>query len=454
MPEIPLPIGPIPPVTPFHLGSVGSGLTRDAVTGVMDAFTAGLEHGATWLVGQIQALLLPPVHVADPASIHLDSTWFVHEIDVMLRVMLGMVLPLLLAATIGAVLRQDMRRLLRIWLVSLPLAIVGTFVAVQLSAVLVNGVNDLSTLMIGSDASDLQRALGRMVADSTVPGAGAVTALVDLVILAGALLLWLELILRAAVVYLVVFFLPLGLAAMIWPATAHLTRRMIETLVAVIVSKFVIVAALALGASAVLGGGPDTSGLIGGAMLLLAAFAPFTLLKLIPIMEGAAIAHLEGTARRPARAAARAAGAAGRAPSHPVAALLRSRAGAGGDGGSAANDASQPGRTSAPARPLRDLHGWATVDGEPIAADPGRSAAPATSSAGADGGAAAAGAVGGAEAAGGGGQPVGSASPSHVADPVPSSADGWSSSSRLRSAEVWTLTAGPPGRTDHPGGAS
>ena len=60
----------------------------------------------------------------------------------------------------------------------------------------------------------------------------------------GAFVLWLEMIIRDAAIYICVFFLPLTFVAMIWPATSRWARRLVELLVAIILAKFVIVAIL------------------------------------------------------------------------------------------------------------------------------------------------------------------------------------------------------------------
>ena len=81
-----------------------------------------------------------------------------------------------------------------------------------------------------------------------------VLLLVGLLVAAAAFVLWLELLVRAAAVYVAVLFLPLALAALVWPAVSHWCRRLVETLAALILSKFVIVATLSLAAGAVASG--------------------------------------------------------------------------------------------------------------------------------------------------------------------------------------------------------
>ena len=82
--------------------------------------------------------------------------------------------------------------------------------------------------------------------------------LVALLVAVAAFVLWLELLIRAAAVYVAVLFLPLALATLVWPAVSHWCRRLVETLAALILSKFVIVATLSLAAGAVSSGTAGT----------------------------------------------------------------------------------------------------------------------------------------------------------------------------------------------------
>jgi hypothetical protein len=103
-------------------------------------------------------------------------------------------------------------------------------------------------------------------------------------------------VIRDAAIYVALFFLPLTFVAMIWPATSRWARRLVEFLVAVILSKFVIIAILGLASAAITqtslaqpGDGSVFERMIAGAALLvLAAWSPFGLLRLIPMMEVAA----------------------------------------------------------------------------------------------------------------------------------------------------------------------
>ena len=103
-----------------------------------------------------------------------------------------------------------------------------------------------------------------------------------------------------------VLFLPLALATLVWPAVSHWCRRLVETLAALILSKFVIVATLSLAVGALASGTAGTgnhgagfsSVLAGGALLLMATFVPFVILRMIPAVEAGAVAHLDGLRER------------------------------------------------------------------------------------------------------------------------------------------------------------
>ncbi len=121
-----------------------------------------------------------------------------------------------------------------------------------------------------------------------------------------ALILWLELVVRAAAVSAATLFLPLCLAALVWPAISHWCRRLAETIAALVISKFVIAAVISLAAGALAGGlraaGPNGGGFAavgtGVALLVIATICPFTVLKMVPAIEAGAIGHLESVRHR------------------------------------------------------------------------------------------------------------------------------------------------------------
>ncbi len=307
----------VPFVTCGGTSSVATSLAHDAAQAILGAVTSGLVSAAAWLVDHVIQL------VVTSGQVDLSQPWFLERSTVMLQLVELVVLPLLLAATIGPVLRQDLRRLARVWGVGLPVAVLVGLSGAQFTQLAMAGTDELCRAIVGNPDATLGGSLRGLSTAMVMPGAPPlVAALIATLLIIGSVLLWLELVVRAAAIYVAVFFMPLALACYVWPATTVIARRTVELLAALILSKFVIVATLTLGVAALHGGPSTDNAVIGSAILLIAGFAPFCVLRLAPIVEAGAIAHLEGMARRPLRVAGRAATTAAAGPTHPVVGLV------------------------------------------------------------------------------------------------------------------------------------
>lgn len=341
------------PSTVIDAGSELAGkVAGDVASSVLSAVSSGLQAAVTY---QVQQLITFVETTTSPA---LQYGWYSAEMTLMRQVAVLLVLPILMAATIGPVLRQDGRRLFRVWAVGLPVGLFAGLVVAQLASLALSVVDALCAMVIGPQGHTLAVQYGKSLAGiSTVPQFLAM--LLSCLTLAGSVLIWLELLARSAGVYVAVFFMPIALVAFIWPSTVSLARRGIEILACLILSKFVIVSCLSLGVAAYGSGGVDAT-FAGAGILLMAGFAPFALLRLTPIVEAAVIAHMEGMSRRPFRAMAGAAAASGRAVSHPVVQMLMNARSGGGEAvGRAITE--QPLAPRAPDYPLPDDSGPAAT---------------------------------------------------------------------------------------------
>jgi hypothetical protein len=309
----------VPLVTCGGSSPLTSSLAHAAAGAVLDSITAALNSSAAWLVGHVIEL------ATGAGQVNLSAPWFVARTAVMVQLLELVVVPLLLAATIGPVLRQDLRRLARVWGVGLPVAVLVGLSGAQFTQLAIGGTDALSQAIVGDPKNTLGGSLRGLSTAMVVPGAPQlVAAVISILLIIGSVLLWLELVVRAAAIYVAVFFMPLALACYVWPATMVIARRTVELLAALILSKFVIVATLTLGVAALRGAPSADNAIIGSAILLIAGFAPFCLLRLAPIVEAGAIAHLEGLSHRPWRVAGRAATTVAAGPLHPVAGLIMS----------------------------------------------------------------------------------------------------------------------------------
>ncbi|MDQ6784763.1 MAG: hypothetical protein M3063_15275 [Actinomycetota bacterium] len=274
-------------------GSVGS----DVATALVKAVTSGVAAAAGWLVGHLISL------VSSTTTVDLGAPWFIHREQAMVSLMAILIVPLLLAGTISAIIRQDLRRLARTWAVALPVAVVITVAVINLTQLALGAADAMTSVVTHNADLGVYAAFAKLlVAESATGGPPFVALIIAVAVIFGALFVWLELVVRSAAVYVAVFFLPLALAGLVWPATAHMAKRLVEGLAALILAKFVIVATLTLGAGAVASVRGVDQVAAGTAILFVAAFAPFVLFRMVPIIEASALAHLEGLSRRPARA--------------------------------------------------------------------------------------------------------------------------------------------------------
>jgi hypothetical protein len=272
------------------------------------AAAAGLAAVVTWVTGGARAALHATAKlIGSSSSPNLLGTWFSRAYWQVAAVSALLTLPFLFAAAIQALLRSDMTLLARAAFGYLPLGMLAVGVAAPLTMLLLSASDEMSTIVASAsghaDGSFLAHA---GLAAGAVGGAAIspfVAFFVALLTVAATITLWLELLIREAAVYVVVLMLPLFFAALVWPARRVWAVRAVELLVALILSKFAIVAVLALGGAALdhAAALSVTSLLAGLTLVLLAAFSPWALLRLLPLheMAGAAAGGLRTASAQP-----------------------------------------------------------------------------------------------------------------------------------------------------------
>ncbi|HJS92886.1 MAG TPA: hypothetical protein VJ741_01385 [Solirubrobacteraceae bacterium] len=275
-------------------GAVSTLLGGGAGTVAATASTAlGLAAIVTWVVGGAGAVL----HEATAAlgattTPQLGSTWFSATYWRMAAIAALLTLPFLFAATVQAALQSDVALLARAAFGYLPLAMLSIAIAAPVTTLLL-AISDELCGVISSAASDagphlldrIQLAVGGLVLAATKPF---LAFLIAFLMIGAAFALWIELLLREAAVYVVVLMLPLAFAAITWPARRIWAIRAVELLIALILSKFAIIAVLSLGGAAISGsiGHASVTGLMAGTVLImLATMSPWALLRLIPLAE-------------------------------------------------------------------------------------------------------------------------------------------------------------------------
>ena len=267
-------------------------LVRTSADDILGALGKWIVQGATSLLSAVINFL------NNSTTPNFSATWFTSKYAATIEIASGVALLMLILCALSAIVAGDPGRLVRAVIVQLPLAMLGTVVVLVLAQRAVDIVDAICHQLLP------QPAIATLAIGQNIAAKGAADAILGGLLAIAALMLWLELLLREAAIYATVVLLPFFLAALVWPATAKFAVRAIETLVALIMAKLVIVSVLALGLNALdVSGLGDLGSLMAGASLcLFASLAPWALLRLVPVVEGAAVSHLDGQARRPLQA--------------------------------------------------------------------------------------------------------------------------------------------------------
>jgi len=285
--------------------------------GVFDQLTQWVGTAAGWLFLKVVTL------IEDTTSPNLFQRAFIAKYQQILALAAILTVGVVSIAVLEGGRRGDVGQLVSMLVGALPMAVFGMVVGIAIVQLSLNLVDTLSRGVAEATSADIQRwfeagaewmvkgttAQTTVAASSgnpaeTAESAAAATApgfvlfISALLGVIGALGLWLELLMRDAAIYVCALFMPLGLAAGIWPRWSGLLRKTFEILIVLVVSKFFIVMVVSLAASFL--GNPDgvESVLAGSAMMIVALLTPFMLLKVIPFMEGALLTSgAAGTAR-------------------------------------------------------------------------------------------------------------------------------------------------------------
>lgn len=306
---------------PAHADVPGAGIVRDAVGATAgwawDKVAAGI---AGWVLGGVAQLVDGVLNFLKTAARpDVEAVWFAGAGSpyATVRSIAGvLLLAFVFLGLLQGLLQGDVGGMVRRVAGDLPLAVLGMVATIAVVARLLELTDALSTAVLeqgGGQATAFLAGFGTAAASAT---SGFAAVLVGLVAVVAALLVWIELMIRSALVYVLVALSPLAFAAAVWPATRGVLRRTAEVLLAVVLSKFVICVAIAIGVAALGGAGQaagPTAGVgeaaatgmgalsVGASVLAMAAFSPFLLLKLIPVAEAALLT--QGVSRAPLRTA-------------------------------------------------------------------------------------------------------------------------------------------------------
>src|SRR6266542_1828497 len=234
-----------------------AGVVATAGDSALRSFTNAVAQAGQWFLDKVGKL------INGSTSPNVETAgWFVAQYRIMLALAVIFALPMLLLSVAGSIIKADVSQAIRSAFVYLPIAGIFSFAAPACAQILINSTDWLSTA-IGSNASanaekflhDAGGWLGALGAGTVNPVAPVFGVLLAaIIVVLGAISIWIELILRSAAIYIAVLFLPIGFAAMVWPRGWPWCRKLIEFLLAIIFAKVIIVAIINLAAAGDLGG--------------------------------------------------------------------------------------------------------------------------------------------------------------------------------------------------------
>ncbi len=305
----------------------------DIVGGTVGKGFEFIVHGiSSWVLGAVAWVVGGVFNFfTDATDPNVQADWFITghgpyatTVAIGATLLVGFVL----IGITQSVVAGDVAGMLRRMIVDLPLCVLGMVGLVTVTQALIRLTDVLASDVLDTFVEDSKEFVAAVVAlTSLAPGVSTTFVIVVLAVvtvLAGIVVVA-ELVIRAALVYIVVALAPLVFAAHMWPALRGASRKLLDLLVALIVSKLVIAIALGIGAAAAVGTGSggevtalpapeviaeDPGGSVTQAVGLLlaataafgvAAFSPLLVVKLLPVAEAALVA--QGIRGGPVRAA-------------------------------------------------------------------------------------------------------------------------------------------------------
>jgi hypothetical protein len=267
------------------IGSLASGVAGSAAGYVLRGISSWVLNGTKGALEEVASA------IGAATAPNLESTWFSSTYWRVAALAAMLTIPFLCAAAVQSVARADLSLLARVAFGYLPLSVLGVSLAAPLTMLLLAATDQMSAAVSAGAASGgahfLTHAAGIAGLLATASGGSPFFAVVvGLLALIAAMALAVELLVRAAAVYVVVLMLPLAFAALVWPARRVWAVRMVELLASLILSKFVIVAVLSLAAAAFTHGTPGVGELlVAMSLMLLSTCAPWALMRILPFTE-------------------------------------------------------------------------------------------------------------------------------------------------------------------------
>ena len=277
--------GAVSTITNLACGAVGgaAGAVGGAVGSVANTILDGV---ASWLIGAATQITKFVVEAMQTTSTpQLSSAWFRSQFAPMADLGAALALLMTLLAFASAAVRRSPEALAQT-LLGVVRAGLGTGVIVTLTILGLAIADDISKQVLTSSAHSFWTTASKSWGASGFGGFGSSALAMFIAVLEvfGAVFVWLELIVRNAVIYIAVLFFPVTLAASISPKFSGWSDRLGRLLILFVILKPVTLVVLSLAGSAATAGlsGGAAGGLAGSVGTILAAVVIFGLAAYAP----------------------------------------------------------------------------------------------------------------------------------------------------------------------------
>ena len=132
-----------------QVGSIGGSIASSGFESVLSGISQWVASGAEWLLGQIGDVL------GSTTTVDVGASWFRTHYGQMTALAGVVILPMLLASTLQAVVRQNPGQLVRTFLVQLPLALLLAVVAIQIVILSLSATDAMSDAVAGGTSADV-----------------------------------------------------------------------------------------------------------------------------------------------------------------------------------------------------------------------------------------------------------------------------------------------------------
>ena len=215
-------------------GDAAKAAAGDAFNAIAESFGQAADHAVSWLWGQMSAA----------TAVHLGGAGFNLELGITAAIAGVVAVGLFAIQIIQSVLRREAGGLARA-LKGLVVAFIGGGVAIAVVNLLLGATDDLCAGVVQAATGTDITGLGKLVlgtgALTGAVGGSAALLLLSLACIVATVIVYFALVVRKVLIVVTAIFAPLAFAGSLADITVSWTRRWIETTVALIVSKLILI---------------------------------------------------------------------------------------------------------------------------------------------------------------------------------------------------------------------